>query len=89
MPSVRETATYADFVRLQRRDALSSLRAADHHAFPPRLPRRPARVAAILALVLIPALVLPNPQSDTLARRERHAKPPSGRRSASSRPRIA
>ena len=68
---VRETATYADFVRLQRRDALGSLRAADHRAFPPRLPRRPARVAAILALVLIPALVLPNPQSDTLAQRER------------------
>ena len=68
---VRETATYADFVRLQRRDALGSLRAADHRAFPPRLPRRPARVAAILALVLVPALVLPNPQSDTLAQRER------------------
>ncbi len=67
----RETATYADFVRLQRRDALGSLRAADRHAFPPRLPRRPARVAAILALVLIPALVLPNPQTDTLAQRER------------------
>ena len=59
-----ESATYADFVRLQRRDALSRLRAADHRAFRPRLPRRPARIAAILALLLIPALVLPNPQAD-------------------------
>ena len=63
--------TYADFVRLQRRDALSSLNAADHRAFRPRLPRRPARVAAILAVLLVPALVLPNPQADTLAQRER------------------
>jgi hypothetical protein len=66
-----EGATYADIVRLQRRDALSSLQAADHRVFRPRIPRRPARVAAILALMLIPALVLPNPQADTLAQRER------------------
>jgi hypothetical protein len=69
--ALTETATYADFVRLQRRDALSTLRTADQQAFRPRLPRRPARAAAILALLLIPALVLPNPQADTLARRER------------------
>lgn len=54
----------------QLADALRAAGELDPHvAFPLRLPRREAVAALLLALALIPALLLPNPQDAVLAHR--------------------
>jgi hypothetical protein len=52
----------ARFVRRQRRDALARLLAADPRLFRPRLASRPALTALIAVALVVPALLLPNPQ---------------------------
>ena len=49
------------FVRRQRRDALTRLRAVQPNLFRPRLARRPAGTAILAAALMIPAVLLPNP----------------------------
>ena len=57
----------ARFVRRQRRDALSRLRAVDPGLFRPRLARRPALIALIATALVVPAVLLPNPQDLVIA----------------------
>ncbi len=61
----------AQLVRLQREDAVRTLAVADRRAFRPRVPRRAGAVIAVAALLVLPAVLLPNPQSAVLAQRER------------------
>src|SRR5688572_23433420 len=65
-----EPATYARLVRLQRRDALASLMSADPRGLRIPLPRRQTATSALAALLLVPALLLPNGQNDILNLRE-------------------
>ena len=55
------------FVRRQRRDAVSRLRAVDPSLFRPRLERRPALVALVAAALIAPALLIPNPMDQVIA----------------------
>ena len=61
----------AAMVRLQREDAARTLAATDRGAFRPRVPRRAAAIAVVAILLVVPAVVLPNPQSAVLAQRDR------------------
>ncbi|MDQ3448764.1 MAG: hypothetical protein M3432_06265, partial [Chloroflexota bacterium] len=65
-----DAARYQDMVRLQRQDALRRLAAADRQAFRPRMPQRALVTTMLCAALIVPALVLPNPQSAILAARE-------------------
>src|SRR4029079_15430333 len=60
-------AAEARFVRRQRRDAVGRLRAIEPGLFRPRLAVRPALVALVAGVLLIPALLLPNPQDAVIA----------------------
>jgi hypothetical protein len=61
----------AAIATLQRRDTLQALRRADlAQAFPLRPSRVALRLAAALALLLLPLLLLENPQEAELARRQ-------------------
>ncbi len=60
----------AALTRLQHEQTLDTLRAVDPTtAFPLRPPARALRVGAVVALLLLPALALPNPQIAALDRR--------------------
>jgi hypothetical protein len=61
-----EAATHERLVRRQRADAVTALRSTPP-VFPPRIARRPALVAVIAGLLLLPAVLLPNPQDATIA----------------------
>jgi hypothetical protein len=65
-----DAAVYEHLVRLQRRDALSALLSADPRGLRIPLPRRQSAATAFCALMLIPALLLPNAQNDVIAQRE-------------------
>ena len=65
-----DAESHEALVRLQREDALRSLAAADRRAFRPRLPQRALASTVLCAALIVPALVLPNPQSAILAARE-------------------
>src|SRR3990170_2659818 len=65
-----EPATYARLVRLQRRDALAYLHSADPRGLRIPLPRRQSATTFVAALLLVPALLLPNGQNDILNLRE-------------------
>jgi hypothetical protein len=57
-------------ISCQREETLEAARRVDPRAaYPPRPPARVRRVLALLALVLVPLLLLPNPQEEELARR--------------------
>jgi hypothetical protein len=69
-----ETATPLDeaaetdrFVRRQRDDAVRALRGVPAGLFAPRLSAKPAAVAVVATLLLVPALLLPNPQDAAIA----------------------
>jgi hypothetical protein len=66
-----DEAVVVDLVRLQRADAARTLAAADRAAFRPHVPRRAAAAAVIAALLIAPAVALPNPQDAVLVQRER------------------
>ncbi|HEV8053798.1 MAG TPA: hypothetical protein VGP30_03110 [Candidatus Limnocylindrales bacterium] len=68
--TMTQAERYEQLVRLQRRDALRTLSLADRRAFRPRHSRRAVSAAAICAVLLVPALLFPNPQAQVLARRE-------------------
>jgi hypothetical protein len=55
------------FVRRQRVDALAVLRVASAALFRPRLARRPAAVALMATLLIVPLVLLPNPQDQAIA----------------------
>jgi hypothetical protein len=55
------------FVRRQRVDALAVLRVASAALFRPRLARRPAAVALMATLLMVPLVLLPNPQDQAIA----------------------
>ena len=55
------------FVRRQRRDALRRLRMVEPGLFRPRLARRPAVVSFVALALLVPAVLLPNPQDAAIA----------------------
>ena len=57
----------ARFVRRQRRDTLTRLRAVDPGLFRPRLARRPATAALLSAALVLPAILLPNPMDLVIA----------------------
>ena len=57
-----ETREAEAFVRRQRADAASSLRIAPPNLFRPRLSRRPAAAVLVASLLLVPLVLLPNPQ---------------------------
>ena len=65
-----DAAVYEHLVRLQRRDALNALVGADPRGLRIPLPRRQGAATALCALLLIPALLLPNAQNDVLQQRE-------------------
>ncbi len=67
-PSFDLVRAEARFIRRQRLDALRRLIAIDPGLFRPRLDRRRALVAIVAALVVAPALLLPNPQDAVIAR---------------------
>jgi hypothetical protein len=67
--SREDAAVYAHLVELQRRDALNALVAADPRGLRIPLPRRQSATTAFCALMLIPAILLPNIQNDILAQR--------------------
>ena len=60
-------AAEARFVRRQRRDAVGRLRTIEPGLFRPRLAVRPALVALVAGVLLIPAVLLPNPQDAVIA----------------------
>ena len=65
-----EPATFARMVRLQRRDALAYLHSADPRGLRIPLPRKQTATSVFAALLLVPALLLPNGQNDILNLRE-------------------
>ncbi len=66
--AARDEAAETDrFVRRQRRDALSTLRTAPA-MFKPRFSRNPAIAALAAVALLVPVLVLPNPQNAVIAK---------------------
>ena len=62
-----ETREAEAFVRRQRADAASSLRIAPPNLFRPRLSRRPAAAVLVASLLLVPLVLLPNPQDAAIA----------------------
>ncbi|HLQ47361.1 MAG TPA: hypothetical protein VK233_00170, partial [Candidatus Dormibacteraeota bacterium] len=56
------------FIRRQRLDAATSLRLVPPGLFGPRLARRPALATLAAALLLVPLVLVPNPQDDAIAR---------------------
>ena len=68
--SFDEAAETDRFVRRQRNDALGALRTASPGMFRPRLSRRPAGAALVAMLLLVPVLVLPNPQDAVIAQQQ-------------------
>ena len=56
------------FIRRQRLDAAASLRLVPASLFGPRLARRPALATLAAALLLVPLILVPNPQDDAIAR---------------------
>lgn len=69
-PATSDEGRFARFVRLQRRDALRSLTAADPRTIRTRVPHRSGAVGMLSVALLVPALLLPNIQNDVLAQRE-------------------
>ncbi len=67
----QDPAVYEHLVELQRRDALNALVAADPRGLRIPLPRRQSAATMLCALLLIPAILLPNAQNDVIAQRER------------------
>ncbi|HEY4632824.1 MAG TPA: hypothetical protein VIH00_02820, partial [Candidatus Limnocylindrales bacterium] len=65
-PATDDEADATRFIRRQRRDALSALRAAPP-LFKPRFSRSPAVAALAAGLLLVPVLALPNPQDAVIA----------------------
>ena len=63
-----EAAEADRFVRRQRRDALAAVRAAPSSLFAPRLSRQPAAAALVAVLLLVPVVVIANPQDAVIAR---------------------
>lgn len=63
-----ETEQAERFIRRQRLDALASLRLVPPGLFGPRLPRRPASATLAAALLLVPLILVPNPQDGAIAR---------------------
>lgn len=67
--AVERITAPAALIRLQREQTLDTLRTIDPTAaFPLRPPPQALRVGAVAALLLLPALALPNPQTVTLDR---------------------
>src|SRR5205085_3395992 len=68
-PDDVETDERADlaFVRRQRADALAALRRVPITLFRPRFSRRPGVAALLAAALLVPAVLLPNPQDTVIA----------------------
>ena len=62
-----EAAEADRFVRRQRQDALASLRTAPPGLFGPRFSRQPAAVALVAAILLVPVVLVPNPQDAVIA----------------------
>ncbi|MEI7744857.1 MAG: hypothetical protein WCK58_14055, partial [Chloroflexota bacterium] len=58
------------FIRRQRRDAVSRLRAVEPSLFRPRLARRPALVALVAMALVVPAILLPNPMDLVITRNQ-------------------
>ncbi|HXI82205.1 MAG TPA: hypothetical protein VNM34_15465, partial [Verrucomicrobiae bacterium] len=55
------------FVRRQRLDALAALRIVSASLFRPRLAHRPAAVLLMAGLLIVPLVLLPNPQDTAIA----------------------
>jgi len=70
LPATTDEGRFARFVRLQRRDALRTLTAADPRTIRTRVPHRSGAVGMLSIALLVPALLLPNIQNDVLAQRE-------------------
>ena len=66
-PSFDLAAAEARFVRRQRRDALARLRVVEGRLFRPRFAGRPAAIALLASVLLLPAMLLPNPQDLVIA----------------------
>jgi hypothetical protein len=64
--AIDQAAETDRLVRRQRRDALATLRVAPR-MFKPRFSRNPAVVALAATALLVPVLILPNPQDAVLA----------------------
>ncbi|MFL5776327.1 MAG: hypothetical protein ACJ76W_08640, partial [Chloroflexota bacterium] len=62
-----EAAEAERFVRRQRADAAASLRLAASNLFRPRLSRQPAVTALAASILLVPLVLLPNPQDLAIA----------------------
>lgn len=65
-----EIAEAARLVRRQRRDAVAAAVRVPPGLFGPRLARRPALAGLVATLLLVPLVLLPNPQDAVLAQRQ-------------------
>src|SRR5687768_11787610 len=68
-PDREDAVVYTRLVELQRRDALNALIGADPRGLRIPLPRRQSAATLFCALMLIPAILLPNIQNDIIAQR--------------------
>ena len=62
------------FVRRQRADALRTIRMAPAGLFRPRVAQRPAIAIVVAALLLVPVIVVPNPQDIVIAQQRQVAE---------------